>query len=54
MTNEELEQATEKIYTKIKNIPGVDRNFVKKCLFGISSLGDKDVDNRIELLLRLL
>jgi hypothetical protein len=54
LTYEEIEQVSTKIYAKVKNIPGLDKDFVKKCLQGISALADPDVDQKIKYLARLL
>lgn len=54
MTYEEIEQLTDKIYNAVKNIPIVDRAFVGKCLQGINTLGDLEVEHKIKLLARLL
>lgn len=54
MTNEEIERLTGKIYPQVKNIPGVDKNFIQKCLVGINSLGDPQVEATIKMLAMFL
>ena len=54
VTNADIEQMTEKIYSRTRNIPGVDRDFIRRCLQGISSLGDSQVDAKLKQLIRLL
>lgn len=54
MSHEEIDRLTEKIYPHVKTIPGIDKNFIRKCLLGISSLGDPEVEERIKLLSILL
>lgn len=53
MTYEEIEQLTDKVYAAVRNIPGVDRVFVGKCLQGINTLGDLEVEQKIKFLARL-
>jgi hypothetical protein len=47
LTNEELDKLTERIYSKVKNTPGLDRKFIKQCLIGISSLADKETEEKL-------
>lgn len=54
MTNAELEQMTDKIFGRTKNYPGVDREFIKKCLQGIALLGDHSVETRLKQLIMFL
>lgn len=54
MTNADIEQMADKIYARTRNIPGVDRDFIKRCLQGIASLGDSQVDARLKQLIRFL
>lgn len=53
MTNEEIEKFTEKVYPKIKNIPGLDKSFIRKCLEGVSALGDKETEEKLKNLFKL-
>jgi hypothetical protein len=53
LTNEEFVQITEKLYSKLKNVPGVDKIFIQKCLQGITALGDTEVDEKIIHLMRM-
>jgi hypothetical protein len=48
LTHDEFEQTTEKIFSKFKFVPGIDKNFIQKCLQGITSLGDAEVDEKIK------
>lgn len=50
MTTEEINQLTEKLYSRFKHIPSIDRSFIYKCVYAISSLGDPDVDAKIRRL----
>ncbi|MGE5581960.1 MAG: hypothetical protein ACM3X9_05410 [Bacillota bacterium] len=54
MTAAEIEMITERIYARVRNIPGVDKLFIRKCLQGISSLNDNDVDEKIKLLAKFI
>jgi hypothetical protein len=54
LTNADIEQMADKIYARTRNIPGVDRDFIKRCLQGIASLGDSQVDARLKQLIRFL
>jgi hypothetical protein len=54
LTYEEIEQVSTRIYATVKNIPGVDQNFIRKCLQGISALADPEVDQKIKNLARFL
>ncbi len=54
MTTAEIDYATDKLYAKFGNVPGVDRNFIRKCLQGIASLRDNEVDEKIKLFMRFL
>jgi hypothetical protein len=54
LTNDDIEQMTDKIYARTKNVPGVDRDFIKKCLQGIASLRDSQVDARLKQLIGLI
>lgn len=54
MTKVELDHLIDKIYARFKNMPGVDRNFIRKCLTGISNLKDKDVEDRIRMFAKFL
>jgi hypothetical protein len=53
LTSDEIEQLTNKVYTAVKSIPGVDKEFIKKCLQGIASLGDPTIEQKIKQLARL-
>jgi hypothetical protein len=46
LTNEEINRFTDKILAKV-NVPGVDRNFIHRCLEGIAMLKDDEVENKI-------
>ncbi|MCL6589300.1 MAG: hypothetical protein K6U80_05025 [Firmicutes bacterium] len=54
MTLEEINQLTEKIYPRFKNVPGLDKEFIRKCLAGVSSLNDPQVEEKIRSFARLL
>jgi hypothetical protein len=54
LTYEEIQQLTDKVYNAVKNVPGVDKDFVGKCLQGINSLGDLEVEQKIKLLAKFL
>lgn len=54
MTNEEIELMTDKIYARTKNIPGIDRDFINKCLQGIALLNDNQVETKLKQLMRFL
>ncbi|HEX3048294.1 MAG TPA: hypothetical protein VHY08_26315 [Bacillota bacterium] len=54
MTNEEINQLTERIFPRVKNVPGLDKEFLRKCLMGISLLHDPQVEERIRNLAKLL
>jgi hypothetical protein len=54
MTNEEINQLTEKVYPRVKNVPGLDKEFIRKCLMGISLLHDPQVEEKLRSLARLL
>jgi hypothetical protein len=54
LTYEEIQQLTDKVYSKIKNVPGVDKDFVGKCLQGINALEDLEVEQKIKLLAKFL
>ena len=53
MTHEEFEQITAKLYSRLKNVPGVDKIFIQKCLQSITSLGDNEVDEKMKQLMRM-
>jgi hypothetical protein len=54
MVNEDINRYADKIYAKVGNIPGIDRTFIQKCLLGISSLNDQEVENKIRQLMMFL
>jgi hypothetical protein len=54
LTNQELERLVNKLYQKSKSVPGIDREFIQKCLTGIAALGDSEVDAKLALLITLL
>jgi hypothetical protein len=54
LTNADIEQMADKIYARTRNIPGVDRDFIKRCLQGIALLGDSQVDAKLKQLIRFL
>lgn len=54
MTKDEINNLASKIFTKFKNMPGVDQAFIRKCLTGINNLKDKDVEERIKMFARFL
>ncbi len=54
MTKLELDQLTDKIYARFKNIPGINKVLIRKCLTGISNLKDQDVEDRIKVLAKFL
>jgi hypothetical protein len=47
LTNQELDKFTEQIYSKVKNTPGLDKKFIKQCLIGISSVADKETEEKL-------
>lgn len=53
MTIEEIEKLTEKVYPKVKNVPGLDKNLIRKCLEGVSALGDKETEEKLKNLFKL-
>lgn len=54
MTSDEINLLTDKIYSRVRNIPGVDRTFIKKCIRGISAMKDPEVEAKIKQLARFL
>jgi hypothetical protein len=54
VTHDEFEQTAEKIFLKFKFVPGIDKKFIQKCLQGINSLGDAEIDEKLKQLLRML
>lgn len=54
MTTDEINRHTEKLYSKFKGIPGVDRIFIQKCILGITAMGDDEVEQKLQQLLNLL
>jgi hypothetical protein len=49
-----MERLTDKLYHKFKAAPGVDREFIKKCLAGIVAMGDSAVESKLTMLVNLL
>lgn len=54
MNHQELDQVAEKIWAKVKNVPGLDKNFINQCLQGVSSLNDPAVEAKIKQLVKYL
>lgn len=54
MTPAEVNYLTDKLYSRFRNIPGVDRAFIYKCAQAIAGLNDPDVDARIKQLAMFL
>lgn len=54
MTDEEITGLSERIYRKSGKALGIDKNFIRKCLLALSSLGDKEVDLKIREIFRRL
>lgn len=54
MTNQEIHDLAEKIYARVKGVPGVDRELIIKCLTGIALLKDKEVEEKLRRLLRFV
>jgi len=54
LDSNEIEVLVAKIHGRIGYIPGIDQIFVRKCLQGIASLGDQDVENKIRLLAKFI
>ena len=52
MTNEELELIAGKLAPKLKGIPGLDLDFLKKCLSGINTLDDPTVEDKLKQLIK--
>ena len=54
MTEDELTKITEFLFHRVKNIPGIDRRFIRKCLIGLDNMGDKEVKAKLKQLKKLL
>ena len=54
LTNQEIEILATKIYGRVRNIPGIDQTFIRKCLQGIASLSDNEVEEKIKLLAKFI
>jgi hypothetical protein len=54
LTNQELDRLVNRMCQKFKGVPGVDREFIHKCLSGIATLNDPEVDAKLTLLINLL
>jgi hypothetical protein len=54
MDSQELEKLVAKLYNKFKGAPGIDPDFIRKCLTSINALGDPEIENRIFRLMSLL
>jgi hypothetical protein len=54
VTSDEINLLTDKLYGRFRNIPGIDRTFIQKCVLGISALGDPDVEAKIKYLSNFL
>jgi uncharacterized protein YjgD (DUF1641 family) len=54
MTNQELERLVGKLSQKTKNAPGIDQEFIQKCLMAIAALNDPQVDAKLTFLINLL
>ncbi len=54
LDSNEIEALVNKIQGKIGYIPGIDQNFIRKCIQGIASLHDTGVDEKIKFLAKFL
>lgn len=54
MTPNEVNYLTDKLYARFRNIPGVDRNLIYKCVQAIAGLNDPEVDAKIKQLAMFL
>jgi hypothetical protein len=54
MDSQELEKLVAKLYNKFKGAPGIDPDFIRKCLTGINALGDPEIETKICHLMGLL
>lgn len=54
MTQQELDKLIEKLCRKFKGTPGIDRDFIQKCLGCIADLNDPEVETKLFKLLSRL
>lgn len=54
MTADEQNVITEKLYTAFKNVPGIDRNFLEKCVQSLVDLNDSEVEAKIKYFMNFL
>ncbi|MGD8399531.1 MAG: hypothetical protein PVH64_01145 [Bacillota bacterium] len=54
MNSQDLEKLTTKLYNKFKGVPGVDQEFIRKCLTGIVALDDPTIESKLTMLINLL
>jgi hypothetical protein len=54
LNNHDLEKLTDKLFHKFKGAPGVDQEFIKKCLTGIVALDDPTIEAKLTMLMNLL
>jgi hypothetical protein len=54
MESQELEKLVAKLYNKFKGAPGVDLDFIRKCLISINALGDPEIEAKIFHLISLV
>jgi hypothetical protein len=50
----EIEALVVKIHNRVSYIPGIDQNFIRKCLQGIASRHDNEVDEKIRFLAKFI
>ncbi len=54
LDSNEIEALAVKIHGRVSYVPGIDQNFIRKCLQGIASLRDNEVDEKIKFLTKFL
>ncbi len=54
MTNDEMEKVTNYLSGQLRQVPGIDSSFIRKCVTAINSLGDPEVESKIHKLIRFI
>ena len=54
MTQEELNQIATKLHARFRSVPGLDLDFIQKCLGAVNSLGDPSVEERLKMFLKFM
>lgn len=54
MTENEMNKVVDRLYTRLRGVPGMDKDFLKKCVTALASVKDEEFQKKLGTFMRYL